>query len=382
MGVADIDRRLEDRFALLRGGDRSAPDRHQTLLAVIDWSWNLLDEPERRRCAGSRSSTTASPWRPPRRCSGRRRSTAVRALADQSLLTVVDDAGAGSATGCWRPSASSAGCSWPRPARRTTARAASGGWAVAYARAAHADAVGAGTSSPRSTRSGRGEQPRRRAAPGARRAGPGDGRAAARRARHYWTILGDHARVFVLAEPSPTASCGTGRRRRSSVDAARIALAMVGEQRDDRRRPEPPRELRLPARHRSRRTRRPADARRWSIMEDFDRPRPGLRLGSRARPLGDDPDLRARAMRTAVEQPRAGEQRRPGGCARRPPSARWRLVRRLPTARGPGDPAHPDRRAARCSSASAATPSTHARAALPVLRAARRRRRLPPAARR
>ncbi|MDX6724013.1 MAG: hypothetical protein QOD73_2417, partial [Solirubrobacteraceae bacterium] len=31
MAVEEIDRRLEDRFALLRGGDRSAPDRHQTL---------------------------------------------------------------------------------------------------------------------------------------------------------------------------------------------------------------------------------------------------------------------------------------------------------------------------------------------------------------
>jgi hypothetical protein len=48
MAVEDIDRRLEDRFALLRDGDRSAPDRHQTLLAVIDWSWNLLDAGERR----------------------------------------------------------------------------------------------------------------------------------------------------------------------------------------------------------------------------------------------------------------------------------------------------------------------------------------------
>ena len=48
MAVEEIDRRLEDRFALLRGGDRSAPDRHRTLLAVIDWSWNLLDPAERR----------------------------------------------------------------------------------------------------------------------------------------------------------------------------------------------------------------------------------------------------------------------------------------------------------------------------------------------
>ena len=48
MSVEEIDRRLEDRFTLLRGGDRSAPDRHQTLLAVIEWSWNLLDADEQR----------------------------------------------------------------------------------------------------------------------------------------------------------------------------------------------------------------------------------------------------------------------------------------------------------------------------------------------
>jgi predicted ATPase/DNA-binding SARP family transcriptional activator len=43
MSVAEIARRLEDRFALLRGGARDTPERHQTLQAVVDWSWNLLD---------------------------------------------------------------------------------------------------------------------------------------------------------------------------------------------------------------------------------------------------------------------------------------------------------------------------------------------------
>jgi predicted ATPase/DNA-binding SARP family transcriptional activator len=47
MSVEEIERRLENRFALLRGGSRDAPERHQTLLAVIDWSWNLLSEEER-----------------------------------------------------------------------------------------------------------------------------------------------------------------------------------------------------------------------------------------------------------------------------------------------------------------------------------------------
>ena len=43
MSVAEIARRLRDRFALLRGGPRDAPERHQTLQAVVDWSWNLLE---------------------------------------------------------------------------------------------------------------------------------------------------------------------------------------------------------------------------------------------------------------------------------------------------------------------------------------------------
>jgi predicted ATPase/tetratricopeptide (TPR) repeat protein len=47
MSVAEITRRLDNRFELLRGGSRAAPERHQTLLAVIDWSWNLLMEEQR-----------------------------------------------------------------------------------------------------------------------------------------------------------------------------------------------------------------------------------------------------------------------------------------------------------------------------------------------
>ncbi|MGH3417431.1 MAG: ATP-binding protein, partial [Actinocrinis sp.] len=43
MSVAEIARRLDDRFALLRGAARDAPERHRTLRAVIDWSWNLLE---------------------------------------------------------------------------------------------------------------------------------------------------------------------------------------------------------------------------------------------------------------------------------------------------------------------------------------------------
>ncbi|MBT2540399.1 winged helix-turn-helix domain-containing protein [Streptomyces sp. ISL-44] len=39
--------RLDDRFRLLTGGSRTLLPRQQTLRAVVDWSWELLEEPER-----------------------------------------------------------------------------------------------------------------------------------------------------------------------------------------------------------------------------------------------------------------------------------------------------------------------------------------------
>jgi predicted ATPase/DNA-binding CsgD family transcriptional regulator len=47
LSIADIERRLDDRFKLLTGGYRSALPRHQTLRALIDWSYDLLGEAER-----------------------------------------------------------------------------------------------------------------------------------------------------------------------------------------------------------------------------------------------------------------------------------------------------------------------------------------------
>jgi predicted ATPase/DNA-binding SARP family transcriptional activator len=47
MTVPQVADRLDDRFRLLELGSRSAPPRHQTLRAVVDWSWDLLEEPER-----------------------------------------------------------------------------------------------------------------------------------------------------------------------------------------------------------------------------------------------------------------------------------------------------------------------------------------------
>lgn len=48
MSPAQLADRLSDRFRLLTAGSRSALPRHRTLRAVVDWSWELLGEPERR----------------------------------------------------------------------------------------------------------------------------------------------------------------------------------------------------------------------------------------------------------------------------------------------------------------------------------------------
>ena len=48
LSVADIAQGLGDRFRLLTGGRRTAVPRQQTLQALIDWSWDLLDDADRR----------------------------------------------------------------------------------------------------------------------------------------------------------------------------------------------------------------------------------------------------------------------------------------------------------------------------------------------
>ncbi len=47
MSVDQLAGRLDDRFRLLTGGSRTALPRHQTLRAVVDWSWTLLTDAER-----------------------------------------------------------------------------------------------------------------------------------------------------------------------------------------------------------------------------------------------------------------------------------------------------------------------------------------------
>ena len=48
MPVTELDARLDQRFSLLTGGSRAALPRQQTLLAMVDWSWELLNTAERQ----------------------------------------------------------------------------------------------------------------------------------------------------------------------------------------------------------------------------------------------------------------------------------------------------------------------------------------------
>ncbi|MGI5269479.1 BTAD domain-containing putative transcriptional regulator [Nonomuraea sp. CA-218870] len=94
LGVQGVVDRLDDRFRLLASGRRGAPARQRTLMAVIDWSWELLTEPERavlRRLAVHADGCTL---RAAEAISPEHDVLAVLArLVDRSLVVVVDGAG-------------------------------------------------------------------------------------------------------------------------------------------------------------------------------------------------------------------------------------------------------------------------------------------------
>jgi len=48
LGVAEVLSRLDDRFTLLTSGRRTALPKHRTLRATLDWSYELLSNPERQ----------------------------------------------------------------------------------------------------------------------------------------------------------------------------------------------------------------------------------------------------------------------------------------------------------------------------------------------
>jgi predicted ATPase len=147
MSVEEIGRRLEDRFALLRGGDRSAPDRHRTLLAVIEWSWNLLDAGEQRalrRLALFQDGFTLEAAEIVLGAgAGAGAVDAVRGLVDQSLLSVAETR-AGIRYRMLETVREFGRMQLAGAGEDASARAAQRGWAVGYASAHQAGLRGTG----------------------------------------------------------------------------------------------------------------------------------------------------------------------------------------------------------------------------------------------
>ena len=101
LSVQQVADRLDDRFQLLSNGSRAALPRHQTLRAIVDWSWDLLGAEERRvlrRLAVF--SGGATPEAAQRVCGGAQSGAqsgdvidVIAALVDKSLVIADEDGG-------------------------------------------------------------------------------------------------------------------------------------------------------------------------------------------------------------------------------------------------------------------------------------------------
>ncbi|MDP9848075.1 ATP-binding protein [Streptosporangium lutulentum] len=90
--ASEIATRLDDRFRLLSRGSRTAQPRHQTLRAVVEWSWDLLDEDERTLARRLTVFAGGADLEAAERVSGLSDVVDVLSgLVDKSLVEVADD---------------------------------------------------------------------------------------------------------------------------------------------------------------------------------------------------------------------------------------------------------------------------------------------------
>jgi predicted ATPase/DNA-binding SARP family transcriptional activator len=85
----EISSRLVDRFRLLTKGNRAAAPRHQTLRAVVEWSWDLLDANERDLAAALATFSGGATLEAVEQVCGHDLEV-LEALVDKSLVEAVD----------------------------------------------------------------------------------------------------------------------------------------------------------------------------------------------------------------------------------------------------------------------------------------------------
>ena len=131
LAPAELAARLTDRFGLLTSGARTADARQRTLRATVDWSHDLLTEPEQvvfRRLAvfhggwtlDAAEAVAAGPDMPPARCSTCCPGSSTGTWSPSTTCIPVSRPG----TGCWRRCGSTPSRSSPPPAKRDEVAAA------------------------------------------------------------------------------------------------------------------------------------------------------------------------------------------------------------------------------------------------------------------
>ncbi|TWP49586.1 GNAT family N-acetyltransferase [Lentzea tibetensis] len=89
--LTEIATRLDDRFRLLTRGSRTAAPRHRTLQAVVEWSWDLLDDAERDLATQLTVFTGGASLDAIRAVCGLADVDVLTGLVDKSLVEISDD---------------------------------------------------------------------------------------------------------------------------------------------------------------------------------------------------------------------------------------------------------------------------------------------------
>jgi non-specific serine/threonine protein kinase len=93
LSVVELIERLETSFSAVRGKPRRGPARQQTLWATLDWSYELMDEPQRRAWRRLSLFESAFRLRAAEALLGEEAIDLISALVDRSILRVVRTGG-------------------------------------------------------------------------------------------------------------------------------------------------------------------------------------------------------------------------------------------------------------------------------------------------